>query len=313
MTDSFARKITYARISLTESCNLNCIYCNPEKICKINENELSDTQIESIIKALLAEGIKKIRFTGGEPLVRKNIIPFLHRVCSLAPINWAITTNGTTLKDHACELKKAGINHINISLDTLDDDEYKDLTGGTLKKVLDGIDKVFSMGFETVRINAVLVKGISEKQIKHLAGLTINNNVDVRFIELMPIGECVEWSKKHFMNASSVLDVLPDLQDAKQDIHAPAKYYKLPDAKGRVGIITPMSCNFCEDCNRIRITADGKIKPCLHSDMEIELKDVLEDEKMLRERIRDAVFVKPERHYLDENKFIKRNMSQIGG
>lgn len=313
MIDKFNRKITYARISLTEKCNLKCKYCMPKGFCAKNSNELSDEQIKNIIKALLDLGINKIRFTGGEPLMRKNAIGLLNEVCSFAPIEWAITTNGTTLKNDALALKKAGIKHINISLDTLDSQDYKTLTGSYLKNAVDGFYAALDAGFETIKINAVLIKGISEKQIENLAKITLKHNVDVRFIELMPIGQCAEYSENHLLKANAVLDILKDLKIGVQDAHAPAKYYKLDGAKGRVGLITPMSCNFCSECNRIRITADGKLKPCLHSDIEINLCDVLHNEDLLKKRIQDAVNIKPERHYLDENIYIKRNMTCIGG
>ena len=313
MIDKFNRKITYARISLTEKCNLKCKYCMPKGFCAKNSNELSDEQIKNIIKALLDLGINKIRFTGGEPLMRKNVIELLNEVCSLAPIEWAITTNGTTLKHDAVALKKAGIKHINISLDTLDSQDYKTLTGSDLKNALNGLYAALDVGFDTIRINAVLIKGISEKQIENLAKITLKHNIDVRFIELMPIGQCAEYSENHLLKANAVLDILKDLKIGVQDAHAPAKYYKFDGAKGRVGLITPMSCNFCSECNRIRITADGKLKPCLHSDIEINLCDVLHNEDLLKKRIQEAVNIKPERHYLNENQFIIRNMSQIGG
>lgn len=313
MIDKFNRKITYARISLTEKCNLKCKYCMPKGFCAKNSNELSDEQIKNIIKALLDLGINKIRFTGGEPLMRKNVIELLNEVCSLAPIEWAITTNGTTLKHDAVALKKAGIKHINISLDTLDSQDYKTLTGSDLKNAVDGFYAALDAGFETIRINAVLINGISEKQIENLAKITLKHNIDVRFIELMPIGQCAEYSENHLLKANAVLDILKDLKIGVQDAHAPAKYYKFDGAKGRVGLITPMSCNFCSECNRIRITADGKLKPCLHSDIEINLCDVLHNEDLLKKRIQEAVNIKPERHYLNENQFIIRNMSQIGG
>lgn len=313
MIDKFNRKITYARISLTEKCNLKCKYCMPKGFCAKNSNELSDEQIKNIIKALLDLGINKIRFTGGEPLMRKNVIELLNEVCSLAPIEWAITTNGTTLKHDAVALKKAGIKHINISLDTLDSQDYKTLTGSDLKNAVDGFYAALDAGFETIRINAVLINGISEKQIENLAKITLKHNVDVRFIELMPIGQCAEYSENHLLKANAVLDILKDLKIGVQDAHAPAKYYKFDGAKGRVGLITPMSCNFCSECNRIRITADGKLKPCLHSDIEINLCDFLHNEDLLKKRIQEAVNIKPERHYLNENQFIIRNMSQIGG
>lgn len=313
MIDKFNRKITYARISLTEKCNLKCKYCMPKGFCSKSLNELSDEQIKNIIKALLDLGINKIRFTGGEPLMRKNVIELLNEVCQFAPIDWAITTNGTTLKRDALALKKAGIKHINISLDTLDSQDYKTLTGSDLKNALNGLYAALDVGFDTIRINAVLIKGISEKQIENLAKITLKHNIDVRFIELMPIGQCAEYSENHLLKANAVLDILKDLKIGVQDAHAPAKYYKFDGAKGRVGLITPMSCNFCSECNRIRITADGKLKPCLHSDIEINLCDVLHNEDLLKKRIQEAVNIKPERHYLNENQFIIRNMSQIGG
>lgn len=319
MTDLFNRKVTYARISITDRCNLACKYCMPLN-CenKTKKNEMSYDEIENVIDALVELGILKIRFTGGEPLIRKNVLDFFEKVCPKYNVKWAITTNATTLEKNAQRLLNAGIKNINISFDTFDRDDYKKITGFDIENAKKGLEKALCMGFEKVKINCVLIDKISQKQIKNLAQLTIDYNVDVRFIELMPIGQSANWAKKHLLCADKVLEILSDFsikecEKEKQEKHSPALYYKLKDGKGRIGIIAPISCNFCADCNRIRITSDGKIKPCLHSDVEISFKDVLFDKQKLKHRIIEAINVKPQRHYLKEQKFISRNMSQIGG
>lgn len=314
MHDRFAREITYARISLTDTCNLRCRYCMPQGECMARlENGLADDEIELLVRTLVKLGIKKIRFTGGEPLVRPGVLALLERICQIPGVEWAITTNATTLQRDAQRLYEAGIRHLNISLDTLDEMRYRELSGGELHAALEGLAAALRVGFDTIRLNTVLIQGVSETQIERLASWTQIHSMDVRFIELMPIGPCREWAQAHYLPAQVVLDTLPSLLPAAQDAHAPAHYYRLPDAQGRIGLITPMSCSFCAECNRIRITADGKLKPCLHANDEIDLRPGLHDPRILEDLLIRGIHGKPERHYLTEQQFISRSMSQIGG
>lgn len=312
MTDRFGRAITYARLSLTEACNLRCRYCMPPGRASVRP-AMDDRQVEHLVQALAAMGVRKIRFTGGEPLVRPGVRLLLERVCRQPGIDWAITTNGTTLARDAEWLCRAGVTRVNISLDTLDAADYQALTGGNVQDARRGIETALTAGFRQVRLNAVLVRGVSEGQIAVLADWTRDWPVDVRFIELMPMGTCQDWAKAHFLPARAVREALPELQETEQDAHAPAHYFRLPGAKGRVGLITPLSGHFCAACNRIRITFDGKLKPCLHSNEEIDLRPALDDPAALQELLRQGVQCKPERHHLCENQFIRRDMSQIGG
>ncbi len=314
MTDSFAREITYARVSLTDRCNLRCRYCMPQDCMPPPRDSLTDDEILALIRGLADAGIRKIRFTGGEPTVRPGALELFSRVCRTPWIDtWALTTNAQTLARDAVRLREAGITHVNISLDTLDAEDYRALSGGDLAPARAGLSAALSAGFERVKLNAVLIRGISETQIPRLAALTQQHPLDVRFIELMPTGLCSEWAQAHFLPASAVLDALPELLPDIPEPHAPATYYRLPDASGRVGLITPMSCSFCAACNRIRITADGKLRACLHADTETDLRPLLHDPHALQTCIREAVRRKPSRHHLTEGQFITRSMTQIGG
>lgn len=313
MQDRFMRSITYARLSLTGACNLHCCYCRPTQSFQ-SVQALSDRQVVTLVQALHRCGIRKIRFTGGEPLLRPGVRDLLTEICRIPGIEWAITTNGLTLAQDAAWLHQIGIQRMNISLDTTNAVQYHALSGGDVRAVLDGLHASQQAGFAQIKLNTVLIRGVTESQFSALAGWTQTQPLDVRFIELMPIGACRAWAQAHFLPAQTVLDALPDLQpEPSDDRHAPARYFRLPDARGRIGLITPMSCDFCAACNRIRITCDGKLKPCLHADTEIDLAPVLDDPDALAARIRDGILHKPARHHLQEQRFIARCMTSIGG
>lgn len=314
MTDTFARDITYARISLTDHCNLQCRYCMPPGGALQHRDMLSYDELELLIQGIADSGVRKIRFTGGEPTVRPGVLDFFSRVCQTPGVDtWALTTNALTLARDAARLRQAGIHLVNISLDTMDPDEYRTLSGGRLADALAGLNAALDAGFRRVKLNVVLIRGVSERQIARLAEWARDYPVDVRFIELMPMGPCQSFAEKHFLPASAVLDALPGLTPDTPEPHAPATYYRLPGFAGRIGLITPMSCDFCAACNRIRITADGKLRPCLHADDEVDLRAVLDDPEALTLRLAEAVVQKPERHLLGEGQFIARAMSQVGG
>lgn len=314
MTDTFARDITYARISLTDHCNLSCLYCMPQGGLPPHRDKLSFDELEQLIQALAAAGVRKIRFTGGEPMMRPGVLDFFRRVCKTPGVDtWALTTNALTLARDAVLLRDAGIDLINISLDTMDPDAYRSLTGGCLDDALAGLHAALDAGFMRVKLNAVLMKGMSEGQIAPLAEWARSYPVDVRFIELMPMGPCQDFAAEHFLPATAVLDLLPGLVPDTPEPHAPAAYYRLPGFLGRIGLITPVSCNFCASCNRIRITADGKFRPCLHADAEIDLRAVMHDAEGLTLRLAEAVIQKPEHHLLAEGQFMQHGMSEVGG
>ncbi|NMM62016.1 GTP 3',8-cyclase MoaA [Clostridium sp. P21] len=318
MLDQYGRNIDYLRISLTDRCNLRCIYCMPEKgvVKKCHEDVIRFEEVLKIIKAAVPLGIKKIRYTGGEPLILKNISSLIKETSEIDEIkDIAITTNGILLYDLVEELKEAGLNRVNISLDTLKEDKFKHITrGGDLNKVLKAIEKCISVGIK-VKINTVLMKGINDDEIKNFIEHTKEIPVEVRFIELMPIGEGEKLYKTSFMSSSEVLDKFPELIPLESSKSSTASMYKLNGAKGKVGFITPLSCKFCSDCNRIRLTSMGTIKPCLHSAKEIDLKESLNDEVLLESVLKDVIYNKPSQHNLeyDSKSQSLKMMYQIGG
>lgn len=318
MKDSFGRKINYLRISLTDRCNLRCKYCMPEEgIDKCShEDILSLEETYKIIESFVELGVDKIRFTGGEPLVRKGILDLIRKVSKLESVkDIAMTTNGILLKDMAQDLKDAGLNRVNISLDSLDPEQYKIITrGGDLERVLGGIEEAKRVGLSPIKINTVLIGAFNEDQVDKLIELTRHEEIDVRFIELMPIGEASSWALEKFISNKSILEQRENLQAVKrEDISSPALYYKIPGYKGKLGIINPISCKFCKNCNRVRLTADGRLKLCLHSNREIDLKTPLRNGEDIKELIVRSISEKEESHHLEEGKYINRNMNEIGG
>jgi len=318
MIDSFGRKINYLRISVTDLCNLRCQYCMPEKgVCKVEHDEvLALEEIYKIAEVFISLGIDKIRLTGGEPLVRKGIVKLIADISNLGKVkDLAMTTNGVLLKKYAKDLKNAGLNRVNISLDTLNEDKYSEITrGGKLKDVLDGIEEAKVVGLLPIKLNVVLVGGFNVNEIKKFVYLTEKENIDVRFIELMPIGEAANWQVDKFTPNQVILDEVKELEKIENtDPSSPAIYYKLSNGKGKVGIINPISHKFCGDCNRIRLTAQGKLKLCLHSNDEIDLKEVLRSGGDIEKVIKESITYKPQEHHLEDGKYIEKNMFQIGG
>ncbi len=317
MIDSYNRRINYLRISVTDLCNLRCRYCMPNKgIDKIRHSDvLTLEEIETIAKVFVELGVDKIRITGGEPLVRRGILGLIENIGKLEGVkDFAITTNAIMLKKYAKMLKDAGVNRVNISLDTLDEKKYEYITrGGKLKDTLDGITEAQEVGLSPIKLNTVLIRGFNDDEIRDLVNIT-NRGIDVRFIELMPMGEARNWAIDNFISNDYVLKKVENLKEIKRDdINSPASYYKLPNAKGKVGFINPISCKFCSNCNRVRLTSDGKLKLCLHSDYEIDLKTPLRNKEDIKHIIIDAISKKPKEHHLEHGEYITRNMIAIGG
>ncbi|MGL5651179.1 MAG: GTP 3',8-cyclase MoaA [Paraclostridium sp.] len=318
MIDKYNREIDYLRISLTDKCNLSCIYCMPKKIefDKNINDVLSFENYKFIIKGFSKLGIKKVRFTGGEPLIYDNLqdlIKYTKENCNIDDI--CITTNAIGLYEKIDKLKENGLKKVNISLDSLDEDKYKKITrGGDLKEVLKSIDKCMELGIK-VKINCVLIKGLNDDELNQFINLTKNKEIDVRFIELMPIGEGLKIFKNGYINLKEALNKIEILKPIKNEEKSVASYYKLGNSKGKVGIITPMSCSFCSECNRIRMTSNGKVKLCLHSSEELDINKYLNNENEFTNLIEKYIYEKPEKHKLLENKKsdTKRNMNQIGG
>lgn len=320
MLDNEGRKINYLRISVTDLCNLRCKYCMPEDgiMKKCHNDILRIEEIEEIVKCGAKLGIDKVRITGGEPLIRKGIVELIKRIADIEEIKGvAITTNGILLKKYAKDLKKAGLKRVNISIDSLNREKYRFITrGGELKDVLEGIEEAKKVKLTPIKLNVVLIGGFNDDEIGDFINLTLEDEIDVRFIELMPLGEASSWSQNHFISNTVVLKKYPDLIPlCKEDKGSPAKYYRLPQGKGKIGLINPISNHFCSSCNRIRITSDGKIKPCLHSNFEIDIKEELSKNLDISNILKKAILSKPKEHKINNIGFkpIIRNMFQIGG
>ncbi len=318
MIDSYGRDINYLRISVTDLCNLRCRYCTPLNGCGKREQKeiLSLGEIKDITEVFVSLGVEKVRITGGEPLVRKGVIKLIESIGKMDKVkDFAMTTNGILLEQYAKDLKSAGLNRVNISLDTLNDAKYSHITrGGSLKQVLKGIEEAKKVGISPIKLNVVLIKDFNEDEINSFVNLTKYEDIDVRFIELMPIGETYKWSLDKYKSNSIVLEKNKTLIKIQStDISSPATYYKLPSGKGRVGLINPISCKFCDKCNRIRLTSDGKVKSCLHSNEEINLINRYRNGEDIKKIIYDLIMSKPKEHSLENGDFITRNMMAIGG
>ena len=313
MKDRFGRNITYLRISVTDLCNLRCKYCMPESGVKslCHSDILSIEEIVEIVKVASKNGIKKIRLTGGEPLVRRGFINLCKQISEINEIeDIAITTNGVYLKDTADELFENKVRRINFSLDTLVKEKYNDITRrNDFDKTMESLFYAIKKGFK-VKINVVLIGGFNDDEIQDFVNLANKYDLEVRFIELMQIGETANWSKDKFVSNKIVLEKVPELEF--DGVSGVAKIYKIKGQKGRIGLISPISCSFCEDCNRIRLTSDGKLKPCLHSKDEINLKGLSGEE--LEEVFKRGIYEKPEKHHLEDGKSESaRDMNKIGG
>ena len=275
---------------------------------------LSLEELYHVIHTFVEKGVTKVRLTGGEPLLRKNLIFLIESIAKIEKIkDLALTTNGYLLNEYAEKLKKAGLSRINMSLDTLNRDKFQKLTNfDGFPKVMEGFEKALEAGLK-VKINSVLMKGINDDEVKDLAKLTEKYPIDVRFIELMPIGKTKEFDRQNFLSCDYVLETLNLEKTQNEDLHSPAKLYKLPGAMGRIGLIRPMSQHFCHECNRIRLTSDGKIKPCLHSDDIIDVMRPLRKGEDIGPFIDRALKLKPERHHILEGETIRESMNRIGG
>ena len=317
MIDRLGRNITYLRISVTDKCNLRCRYCMPEEgVSKRDHADmLTEDEFITAVEAAAALGITKVRITGGEPLVRKNIVSICRRAAAVEGIKEVcLTTNGILLPELAVPLKKAGVKRINLSLDTLDPEKYAYITRiGKLEDFKAGFNAALAAGFEKIKINAVLIGGFNNDEIIQLAELTRQYPLDMRFIEMMPMYDSGDFNEKAFVPYSRVLETLPEAEAVPHD-GGVAKLYRLPGAKGNIGLISPLNAHFCGACNRLRLTADGKLKPCLHAADEYNIKGM--DFDGVKAVMEQAIWNKPAWHGdLDAVNRSKagRNMNEIGG
>lgn len=319
MKDTFGREINYLRISVTDKCNLRCRYCMPEEgVTDLgHESILTYEEIQRIVQASASLGITKYRLTGGEPLVRKGIIGLVEKMKSIPGVEEiGMTTNGILLGKHGEALKKAGLDRVNISLDSLQPGKYREITrGGNLEEAMAGINEAARVGLTPIKLNVVVIKGFNDDEILDFVQLTLQHDYQVRFIELMPIGRAENDFVHGYMSTEEIKSKLPQLipLEGNQGV---AEVYRYRGGRGTIGFITPISSCFCDQCNKLRLTADGKLKTCLHSEKEIDLMPALRegDAKDVVCAIQKAIEGKEEKHHLGEGQSpISRDMHKIGG
>lgn len=314
MRDRYARNITYLRLSVTDLCSLRCRYCMPAGgVPKRDRGDVcSLEELVEITQAAVDCGVRKVRLTGGEPLVRRGILDICRGISAISEVEeLCLTTNGAALSQLAKPLREAGVDRLNISLDTLRPDRFAAMTRtGSLDQALAGLAAAGEAGFTDLKLNAVLIGGFNDDEVGDFLDLTRDKPWELRFIELMPMGPCAGWEKSCFLSSAGVLSRFPELEPIESQ--GVALRYRLPGARGTVGFISPLSHTFCAQCRRLRVTADGKLKSCLHSREEISLKGLRGPE--LEEAIRQGILQKPQEHHLTERPSdTPRNMNQIGG
>ena len=325
LRDKCERVIDYMRISITDRCNLRCVYCMPEEGVKLFDHRdiLSFEEIIRIVGISASLGVRKVRITGGEPLLRKNILFLITALKAIKGIeDLSLTTNGILLAKYAEGLADAGLNRVNISLDTLRPDRYREITrGGEISLVLKGIVAAEKAGLLPVKINMVPIRNLNDDEIPDFARMTLTTPRHVRFIEFMPIGSRDLWTDERYISTDELrksVEMIGPLIPVQHRKFGPARYYRFEGAQGVLGFISALTHHFCADCNRLRLTADGKLRPCLFSDTEIDLKQALRKQSSdseIEQLIRLSIAVKPEGHNIDRRKdFSSLNpMSKIGG
>ena len=323
LSDSFQRPINYLRISVTDRCNLRCVYCMPESGIQMlpHRDILSYEEIGTVVKAAAGLGVTKVRISGGEPLIRSDLPRLVSLISKIDGIDdLALTTNGILLEQHAARLKEAGLKRVNVSLDSLRPERFNQITRrGSLDAVLRGIETARKVGLNPVKINMVVLKGTNDDEVVDFALKTIRDGWNVRYIEIMPIGD--NGSASRFVSTAETkakLAALGELQSCQTKVgNGPARYFKLPGASGTIGFISALSEHFCFCCNRLRLTANGRLRPCLMSDDEIDLREKLRSGASIEDisaLIRQAIAAKPERHHLLEGgPAPKKPMAQVGG
>jgi cyclic pyranopterin phosphate synthase len=323
LIDPFGRRVEYVRLSVTDKCNMRCFYCIPKgfKNFEEPENWLSFDEVERLMRIFADLGVRRVRLTGGEPLVRKNLPELAARLSVIPGIeDLSLSTNASLLSEHAVALKEAGISRINVSLDSLQHERFNEITGGRLQTVLDGLQAAKSAGLNPVKINVVAMKGLNDDEFESIVDYCLENDFTLRFIETMPIGS----------TGKDAIDYYYDLQKLKKRLQkrfslipgmmpggGPARYFQVKGTELRIGFITPISQHFCETCNRVRVSVNGTLYLCLGQNDKVELRPLLRDgstDEQLREAIVAALALKPMRHeFKDEPGQIVRIMSQTGG
>ena len=323
LTDKFGRTIEYLRLSVTDRCDLRCNYCMPEgfKDFETPDDWLSFDEIERVIRVFGELGTKRIRITGGEPLVRKNLAELASRLSSLPGIeDLSLSSNATRLQKQAAPLKQAGISRINVSLDTLRADRFKEITGGKLEKVLKGLMAAKEAGFQPVKINMVIMRGVNDDEIEDMVQFCIEHDFTLRFIETMPMGDTGRNASLQYIPLNEIHARLAKkytLIQTKMNGGGPARYVRIEGTELRIGFITPMSQHFCDTCNRVRLSVDGTLYLCLGQEASYPLRELLRagiTDEELKQHIQKAIDLKPEKHeFSDKPEKLVRFMSMTGG
>lgn len=325
LTDRFGRTVNYVRLSVTDRCDFRCVYCMAEEMTFLPRQQvLTLEEIARVARTFVSLGTEKIRLTGGEPLVRKDILELVKEIGGYGLRDFAMTTNGSQLPTMAEPLRKAGLNRLNISLDSLDPDKFHRITRtGRLSQVLEGIEAAKDAGFQGIKLNTVVMKGGNDQEVPELVEFARKKKVDITFIEEMPLGEISDHDRGLVLCTSEevrgIIGQHHELTPTPEDSGGPARYYRMADSDIRVGFISPHSHNFCATCNRVRMTVEGRLLLCLGNEHSVDLRHVLrahpESDAPLRQAIIDAMDLKPERHHFstDGDVQILRFMNMTGG
>ncbi|NOR42224.1 MAG: GTP 3',8-cyclase MoaA [Gammaproteobacteria bacterium] len=323
LIDPFGRRIEYVRLSVTDKCNLRCFYCMPKGFKDFEQPEhwLTHDEIERVIKAFTELGVARVRLTGGEPLVRKNISQLSKRLTALPGLkDLSLSTNAVLLDKHASDLHDAGVSRINVSLDSLNPERFKEITGGELQPVLDGLIAAKQAGFSPIKINMVAMKGINDDEFEDMVEFCIKHDFTLRFIETMPMGATREDATDHYLDLQTVKQQLSQRYELVPGVMpggGPARYVQIKNTNLRIGFITPISQHFCETCNRVRLSVDGTLYLCLGQDDKVELRPLLRDgisDDELKTTLIKAIGLKPEKHeFKDKPDQVIRLMSMTGG
>ena len=326
MKDQFGRRIEYLRVSVTDKCNLRCVYCMPMEGLPWLKREalLSYEEIERIVRTMAGMGLRRVRITGGEPLVRRDLPDLAAMLSSVPEIeDLSLSTNAVLLAEHADALRSAGVQRLNVSLDSLRAERVDAIARrpGSFPKIMDGLKAAEETGFAPIKINVVLIRGENDDEIEDFAQITRERPWHVRFIEMMPTGANLDLSARQFVSCQEALRRVRAIE-ALEPVdgpfgNGPARYHRFPGAPGTVGVITPMSHNYCDRCNRMRLTADGQLRPCLFGSLQTNLRDPLRAGEDIRPHIEHTLTVKPERHHLVQGSAVGSGglvaLSQTGG
>jgi len=324
--DQFGRTVQYLRISVTDKCNLRCVYCMPMEGLPWLKREdlLSYEEIEQVVRVMAPMGLERIRITGGEPLVRQDLPELIKLLAAVPGIrDLSLSTNAVLLGEQADALRSAGVQRLNVSLDSLQPDRVDAIARrpGSYPKIMEGFDAAERVGFAPIKVNVVLIRGQNDDEIRDFAEITRERPWHVRFIEMMPTGANLELSAQQFVSCTEALRQVREIDELEPVSgpfgNGPARYYQFPGAPGTIGVITPMSHNYCDRCNRMRLTADGQLRPCLFGHIQTNLRDPLRAGADLVPLIEETLRIKPERHYLMQGSDLGSGglvaLSQTGG